>query len=129
MRLVSPLNGHKAPALYWDPDRRLPLDVHMPSHRNRRPRVLVVNGFADGRDMYVEYLRYRGYPVREATTPTAALPLVRRFRPEVIVTDFVFPDGADGVAFISSFRGMQRRPQPVRCGNSKRLTPYARIRE
>ena len=69
---------------------------------DRRWRVLIVNGFADGREMYVHFLRHHDLEVRGAARPTAALRILRRFRPDVIVTDFVFPEGrVDGVTFIT----------------------------
>jgi two-component system cell cycle response regulator DivK len=68
-------------------------------------RVLIVNGFADGREMYVDFLQYQGLEVRGVARPTAALRILRRFRPDVIVTDFAFPEGrVDGVTFVSVLR-------------------------
>jgi DNA-binding response OmpR family regulator len=80
----------------------------IPSEGGRRWRVLIVNGFTDGREMYVEFLQHHDFDVRGAARPTAALFMRRRFRPDVIVTDLVFPDGGvDGAAFIA---GVRRKP-------------------
>jgi CheY-like chemotaxis protein len=71
---------------------------------NRRCRVLVVNGF-DGRQMYASYLEHQGLVVCEATGPRGALRAIRRFHPDVLVTDYVFPDTTiDGPAFIAQVR-------------------------
>ena len=80
----------------------------------RQRRVLIVNGFTDGREMYVAYLRHNSLSVREATSPTTALPLVRRFQPDVIVTDFVFRTGSvDGPGFINAVRQMRDAINPT----------------
>jgi len=70
-----------------------------------RGRVLVVNGYTDGREMYVDYLRFSGFIVDAATDPIMALQLVRLRAPDIIVTDFVFPTGClDGPGFIARVR-------------------------
>jgi two-component system cell cycle response regulator DivK len=80
----------------------------------RRQRVLIVNGFADGREMYVDFLRHCDLEVRGAARPTAALRILRRFRPDIIVTDFVFPEGRlDGVTFINVVRQQPALYDPV----------------
>jgi hypothetical protein len=56
----------------------------------RRRRVLIVNGFADGRDIYVDFLRYHELEVRGAAQPTAALRILGRFRRDIIVTRVAF---------------------------------------
>jgi CheY-like chemotaxis protein len=71
----------------------------------RLQRVLIVNGFADGREMYVDFLRHCDLEVRGAARPIAALRILRRFRPDIIVTDFAFPEGrVDGVTFVDVVR-------------------------
>lgn len=79
----------------------------------RRWRVLIVNGF-DGRQMYVDFLRQCDLDVRGAARPTTALRILRRFRPDVIVTDLVFPEGrVDGATFITVVRQQPGRHEPV----------------
>jgi CheY-like chemotaxis protein len=55
--------------------------------------------------MYVNFLQHRNLEVRGAARPTAALRMLRRFRPDVIVTDFAFPEGrVDGATFVDVVR-------------------------
>lgn len=80
---------------------------------NRRCRVLVVNGF-DGRRMYASYLEHEGLVVCEATGPRGALSAIRRFHPDVLVTDYVFPGTTiDGPAFIAQVRDDRGCAQPA----------------
>jgi CheY-like chemotaxis protein len=81
---------------------------------DRRWRVLIVNGFVDGREMYVDFLRHHDLEVRGVARPRAALRILRRFRADVIVTDFAFPEGrVDGVTFISVVRQQPGLHDPV----------------
>jgi two-component system cell cycle response regulator DivK len=72
-------------------------------------RVLIVNGFADGRVMYATFLRYHGMTVCDVARPESALYVLDVFQPEIVVTDLVFPPVGrfDGLAFIRAVR--QRR--------------------
>ena len=75
--------------------------------RHARTRVLVVNGYADGRDMYADYLRFNGFMVDAASDPVEALHRIQAVAPDVIVTDFAFPgSGPAGPAFIARVRDM-----------------------
>jgi CheY-like chemotaxis protein len=49
--------------------------------------ILVVDDNADGRDMLVEYLQFKGFTVREASTGAAALALAVTLRPRLILMD------------------------------------------
>jgi two-component system, cell cycle response regulator DivK len=78
-----------------------------------RCRVLIVNGF-DGRQMYASYLEYEGLVVCEVTGPRGALKAIRRFRPDVLVTDYVFPGTTiDAPAFIEHVRNHAGQAQPA----------------
>ena len=83
-----------------------PLDQKVRASRiATRGRVLIVNGYTDGREMYVDYLRFSGYIVDAAAEPIEGLQLARLRLPDVIVTDFVFPTGRlDGPDFIARVR-------------------------
>jgi CheY-like chemotaxis protein len=59
------------------------------------PYILVVDDFADGREMLSEYLRFRGLPVVEAADGETALRLVRERKPTVVLMDLRMP-GIDG---------------------------------
>ena len=64
--------------------------------------------------MYACYLQHEGLSVREARTPAAALKAIRGFRPDVVVTDYVFPGtSVDGPAFIRRIRDHSELPRPA----------------
>ncbi len=54
--------------------------------------ILVVDDNADGRDMLVEYLQFKGFTVREASTGAAALALAATLRPRLILMDLAMRD-------------------------------------
>jgi CheY-like chemotaxis protein len=57
--------------------------------------VLVVDDFADNRQMYAEYLAFVGYRVAEAENGQEAVDKAMEMRPDVIVMDLSLP-GMDG---------------------------------
>jgi two-component system, cell cycle response regulator DivK len=59
------------------------------------PLILVVDDFADNREMYAEYLRFSGYRADEARDGHEALDKAVRLRPDLIVMDLSLP-GVDG---------------------------------
>jgi two-component system cell cycle response regulator DivK len=56
-----------------------------------RPRVLVVEDYADAREMYSEYLQYSGYEVVEATNGMEALQRAVEDQPDIILMDLSLP--------------------------------------
>jgi two-component system, cell cycle response regulator DivK len=56
------------------------------------PLVLIVDDATDNREIYAEYLRFRGYRTLEAATGSDAISSVRRHRPEVVLLDLRLPD-------------------------------------
>jgi two-component system cell cycle response regulator DivK len=56
------------------------------------PLVLIVDDVADNREVYAEYLRFRGYRTLEAATGFDAISTVRRHRPAVVLLDLRLPD-------------------------------------
>jgi len=62
---------------------------------NSGTRVLVVEDFADNRDLLTEYLTFRGFSVTAASDGEAALRSVREHRPDVVLMDLRMP-GLDG---------------------------------
>jgi two-component system cell cycle response regulator DivK len=62
---------------------------------NSRTRVLVVEDFADNRDLLTEYLTFRGFAVIAAADGESALRSVREHRPDVVLMDLRMP-GLDG---------------------------------
>jgi two-component system cell cycle response regulator DivK len=62
---------------------------------NSGTRVLVVEDFADNRDLLTEYLTFRGFAVTAEADGEAALRSARADRPDVILMDLRMP-GLDG---------------------------------
>ena len=53
--------------------------------------VLLVDDFADGREMYAEYLSYRGFDVEVAVNGAEAVDKARAKNPDVILMDLSLP--------------------------------------
>src|SRR5690242_2592824 len=62
-----------------------------PEPAPERLRVLVVEDYPDGRDLYAEYLAYAGYDVDVAATGEEAIALARECHPDVILMDLSLP--------------------------------------
>lgn len=60
-----------------------------------KPFVLVVDDYVDGREMVVEYLAFRGFPVAGAKGGEEAIELAKTLRPGIILMDLGMP-GTDG---------------------------------
>jgi CheY-like chemotaxis protein len=56
------------------------------------PLVLIVDPFADAREMYAEYLEFRGYRVATAATGAEALTRARADKPALILMDTYLPE-------------------------------------
>jgi len=59
------------------------------------PLVLIVDDYADNREMYAEYLVFAGLRVAEAQNGHEALEMALSMRPHVVVMDLALP-GVDG---------------------------------
>lgn len=57
----------------------------------RKPLVLVVDDFADNREMYSEYLSFSGYDVIEARNGKEALEAAQERLPDIIIMDLSLP--------------------------------------
>ncbi len=57
----------------------------------RKPLVLVVDDFADNREMYCEYLVFAGYDVAEAKNGQEALEAATGKLPDIIIMDLSLP--------------------------------------
>jgi len=57
----------------------------------KKPLVLVVDDFADNREMYSEYLTYSGYDVIEAKNGKEALEAAQARAPDIIIMDLSLP--------------------------------------
>lgn len=62
-----------------------------PSIDMRKTLVLVVDDFADNREMYSEYLSFSGYDVIEAKNGMEAIAAARDRMPDIIVMDLSLP--------------------------------------
>jgi CheY-like chemotaxis protein len=69
----------------------------MANSSKRRPNpalavsVLVVDDFADGRDLMVEYLTFRGFTVHQASDGAEAIRIARDMRPDIVLLDLSMP--------------------------------------
>ena len=61
------------------------------SGANRKPIVLVVDDFADNREMYSEYLSFSGYEVIEAKNGKEAIEAAQERMPDIIIMDLSLP--------------------------------------
>lgn len=69
-------------------------------------QVLVVDDEADARDFIVAALKSYGIGVRAVASATAALEELKRFRPDVLVSDIRMP-GEDGYSLIRQIRSLE----------------------
>jgi DNA-binding response OmpR family regulator len=72
-----------------------------------RARVLIVEDFADSREMYVEFLAANGFDVNEAEDGMAALRAIEGSLPDVVVLDVALPK-LDGISVLRRLRADQR---------------------
>jgi CheY-like chemotaxis protein len=63
----------------------------MASESTKKPLVLVVDDFADNREMYSEYLTFSGYDVIEAKNGKEALEAAQSRAPDIIIMDLSLP--------------------------------------
>ena len=68
--------------------------------------VLIIDPSAATRAMYRDYLLHHGFSVCEAATTAEGLSLALDTRPDVIVTELLFPE-EDGLAAIRALRHIQ----------------------
>jgi len=78
-----------------------------PSNADRRPLVLVADGFPDGRQMLCEYLTFRGFRVESAENGQQALDKAEALLPDVMVLDLMLPD-VDGLTVIRRLKACVR---------------------
>jgi CheY-like chemotaxis protein len=73
----------------------------------RRCSVLIVDDVEDTRDMYAEYLRFKGYLVDTAVNGVDGMAKAFATKPDVIVLDLTMP-GIDGFEAMRLLRADQR---------------------
>ena len=74
-------------------DRRS--DTQLNLMMRSKPSILVVDDSPDSREMLVEYLRFRGFEISDATNGEQAIAVARDVRPDMILMDLSMP-GIDG---------------------------------
>jgi DNA-binding response OmpR family regulator len=70
-------------------------------------RVLIVEDFADSREMYIEFLQSQGFDVSGAEDGVEALRAIERATPDVVVLDVALPK-LDGLSVLRKLRADQR---------------------
>jgi CheY-like chemotaxis protein len=63
----------------------------MSTKNKQEPLVLVVDDFADAREMYGEYLKFCGFRVAEAQNGVEAIDKAKRMKPDLILMDLSMP--------------------------------------
>ena len=74
---------------------------------NRPPLVLLVDDVADNRDLYEEYLLFKGYHVLTADNGEHCLRVVGSQRPDIILLDLRMP----GMSGHETLRRIRARPE------------------
>lgn len=69
----------------------------------RAASILIVDDVEDSREMYAEYLRYKGYLVETATDGRDGLARALELAPDTIVLDLTMP-GIDGLEALRQLR-------------------------
>lgn len=86
----------------------------------RKPLVLVVDDFADNREMYSEYLGYSGYEVIEARNGKEALEAALARMPDIIIMDLSLPvmDGWEATRRLKADERTRRIPVVALTGHA-----------
>jgi two-component system cell cycle response regulator DivK len=87
---------------------------------SRKPLVLVVDDFADNREMYCEYLTFSGYEVIEAKNGAEALEAAQTRAPDIIVMDLSLPvmDGWEATRRLKADERTRRIPVVALTGHA-----------
>jgi CheY-like chemotaxis protein len=77
-----------------------------------QPLVLVVDDFADNREMFTEFLAFHGFRVAEASTGREALERAFQLLPDVILMDLSLPelDGLEATRCLKNDERTRRIP-------------------
>lgn len=104
--VIVPGRSERGRGLHSGRSRRMHRCPKMGQQRSRqlvRPLVLVVEDEASLRALLSELLEEAGYAVRVAENGMAALAVLERERPRVVLTDYTMP-GLDGPGLIERLR-------------------------
>jgi CheY-like chemotaxis protein len=86
----------------------------------RKPIVLVVDDFADNREMYSEYLSFSGYDVIEARNGMEAIEAAQQRMPDIIIMDLSLPvmDGWEATRQLKADERTRRIPVVALTGHA-----------
>jgi two-component system, cell cycle response regulator DivK len=86
----------------------------------RKPLVLVVDDFADNREMYSEYLSFSGYEVIEAKNGREAIDAAHARLPDIIIMDLSLPvmDGWEATRLLKADDRTRRIPVVALTGHA-----------
>jgi two-component system, cell cycle response regulator DivK len=86
----------------------------------RKPIVLVVDDFADNREMYSEYLSFSGYDVIEAKNGMEAIEAAQERMPDIIIMDLSLPvmDGWEATRQLKADERTRRIPVVALTGHA-----------
>ncbi len=86
----------------------------------RKPLVLVVDDFADNREMYSEYLSFSGYDVIEAKNGKEAIDAAQKRLPDIIIMDLSLPvmDGWEATRRLKADEKTKRIPVVALTGHA-----------
>ena len=86
----------------------------------RKPLVLVVDDFADNREMYSEYLSFSGYEVIEAKNGKEAVDAAKERLPDIIIMDLSLPvmDGWEATRRLKADARTRRIPVVALTGHA-----------
>jgi CheY-like chemotaxis protein len=92
----------------------------MYSDATRKPVVLVVDDFADNREMYSEYLAFSGYDVIEARNGKEAIDAAQERLPDIIIMDLSLPvmDGWEATRRLKADERTRRIPVVALTGHA-----------
>src|SRR5205085_2719240 len=86
----------------------------------KKPLVLVVDDFADNREMYSEYLSFSGYDVIEAQNGKEAVEAAQAKMPDIIIMDLSLPvmDGWEATRRLKADERTRRIPVVALTGHA-----------
>ena len=80
--------------------------------RKNPTRVLIVDDNRDNREVYAEYLRFRGFEIAEAVNGVEAIEQVGRSNPHLVLLDLRLPD-IDGTEVCRQLCARAARPRII----------------
>jgi two-component system, cell cycle response regulator DivK len=104
---ASPQRPHRIRGVF---DSTRPAPSRVARARRRDPLVLIVDDSVHTRELYTEYLTYRGFGVVTAPEGETGIRLAETLRPDVIIMDIAMP----GLNGITATHRLRRNPRTRR---------------